>query len=354
MHFITLISVDIPTVEKNPEENTRIQEIIMELEKEQETNPKGFMTKFNLARFRGLSSEFARAVYNAVDAKMEPYCFDTEDPEYVEFCDETEELQHQYKTRTCDCIRLPDGRIAELGDSVLRYRFDIRGNKVYQKKYGMLKKEKRSHKAKKMKAMPNYPVKKLYKTFKEYADTRSTFFATEQAYGYFYNPDGFYDWYVIGGRWPDVFLVKEDCEEYSIGEISAEMCDLQAPMGYRWVVAARKKDIQWAEMRQLELLEIGQMYDKLRQAFEVGKLPAEWHAQITSEGIFRGNRELYIAGEEREQFISRLGYADENMYTRLFAGFLSDSGFEEDQELLREYIENLDENAVLVAVDCHE
>jgi len=62
----------------------------------------------------------------------------------------------------------------------------------------------------------------------------------------------FYDWCVIGGRWPRRFLVKESCKEYSIGERSWDDIDrkIDAPEGYFWVAAARKKDIEWQAMRE--------------------------------------------------------------------------------------------------------
>ena len=63
----------------------------------------------------------------------------------------------------------------------------------------------------------NYPLKKLYKTLGEYAEQYHGYVYNEeeQGYGYYSNPNAFYDWYVIGGRWPRVFLVKESCTEYS-------------------------------------------------------------------------------------------------------------------------------------------
>ena len=68
-----------------------------------------------------------------------------------------------------------------------------------------------------------------------------------EGYGYVYNPDAFYDWYCIGGRWPKLFLIKEDCTDFTVGDRDYPDEYYKAPDGYKWAAAARKKDIQWKE-----------------------------------------------------------------------------------------------------------
>ena len=109
--------------------------------------------------------------------------------------------------------------------------------------------KKRTKAAKRIKALLNYPIKKLYPELSDYASEywELSYHPEHKAYGFYYNPDAFFDWYSIGGRWPDLFLVKEGCKECSIGERSQRYGkeNLPGPEGYKWVCAARKKDIEW-------------------------------------------------------------------------------------------------------------
>ena len=64
-----------------------------------------------------------------------------------------------------------------------------------------------------------------------------------------------------------MFLVKDDCEEYSIGERSWSNSETkyEAPEGYRWVVAARKKDIQWQVMHEWKITTATKEFYKLEE-----------------------------------------------------------------------------------------
>lgn len=88
--------------------------------------------------------------------------------------------------------------------------------------------------------MEHVPYDKIYQTFEKFVEKEyGTFYYEEQeAYGYYYNPDAFYDWYSIGGRWPDMFLVKDDCGEYGIADRSWTCADKEtkAPDGYHWTM----------------------------------------------------------------------------------------------------------------------
>lgn len=113
-----------------------------------------------------------------------------------------------------------------------------------------------------MKALPDYPMKKLYATFEGYAKNYRfhEYHEDKQAFGYYCNPEARWDWFVIGGRWPVTFLVKDTCTEYSLGERTwgDENTVYTVPEGYMWVSAARKKDIEWEAMRNWQLHQIKQ------------------------------------------------------------------------------------------------
>ena len=247
MHYSILVTVDIPKTTPNPEQD---RAILTQLELIGQNRTKDDIVSEILAgRLRNLSNEFARHVDDEVSMSLEPYCEQTDNPAYLEFEDHTDELRDEYENGSVDCIKLPEGKIVSVENPRFWNRYIIGDDgKIYQKYFGPLQHPKRSKSAKKMSVLKNYPYKKLYKTFDDFAQNERYFTYDEQnkGYGYTYNPNAFYDWYSIGGRWPFLFLVKEECEEFSLGESSWAVNDIpQAPKGYKWVCAARKKDIQW-------------------------------------------------------------------------------------------------------------
>lgn len=56
---------------------------------------------------------------------LEPYNCCTENPDYLEFYDKTQELETAY-AKTMDCIKLPEGRIISVKESVGKHRYVIR------------------------------------------------------------------------------------------------------------------------------------------------------------------------------------------------------------------------------------
>ena len=147
--------------------------------------------------------------------------------------------------------------------------------------------------------LPNYPKRKLYRSEKELAEKYYgyEYNAEEDAYGYFCNTASFYDWYSIGGRWPRVFLVPETCTEYSLGHYEGDEEDAKGPEGYRWVAAARKKDIAWDAMTKLYMDAQAESYLKLKQAYETKTLPEKSGLSFRENGINGILRVLYIDGE---------------------------------------------------------
>lgn len=216
MHFRTLVTVNIPEVGPDIKTDREIQESIKNIEIAVERCDKddigqSVMKKICLSRYKGMSNAFAREVYNAVDELLEPYCESTENPDYLEFEDHTDELKDEYENKSVDCIKLPEGRIVSIHNSIVLGKFTVRNGLVYQKQFGQLKNEKRSKSAKKMTALPNYPYKKLYKGFEDFAEEERYMDYNDKykGYGYVYNPDAFYDWYCIGGctspELPEIF-----------------------------------------------------------------------------------------------------------------------------------------------------
>lgn len=302
---------------------------------------------------------------------MDFYAEEPVNPEYLSFNDYTEDLRKDYES-TVDCIRLPQGKIVEASSYPLRCRFVVRDGKVFQREAGPLKHEKRTKKARRMKVLPDYPRKKLYADFKEYAGKIRGFSYNEEhgGYGYISNPNVMWDWYQIGGRWPDVFLVKESCTDYSVGKRNwcNENVELVAPEGYIWVCAAKKKDIEWQVMRDWREKEARGHFSKLEKIFTTGQCEEDFRGTITPEGILYYGEKVYFKGETVDDFLKRLNIPDQRRYPINVHDIIdADSWFSKDDygwtdnetvlanwaKQIDAYIDGLDDETVLVGVDCH-
>lgn len=382
MHFKTLVAVEVPKLEENPIVDLFIEKQIESLKEKYKRNKRNFRAECDLRHLNGLRTEFARCVMTLMYDKMDPYNEQTENPKFLQFEDRTDELRQKYE-ECINCIKLPNGRILPENDWFFRGKFVIHEDgKVYQRNYGQLKNDKRSKKAKKMTAILNYPYKKLYKTFEEFAEIGNGLRYNEYfgGYGYTFNPEAFYDWCVIGGRWPRRFLVKNECKEYSIGNRSWGKLDIEfdAPTGYRWVAAARKKDIQWQVMRDWKLECAKKEFYMFEEIYKSKIIPKDMFCKIAENKLVGDFGMLYyIEGETLESYLKRNHIVDTFKYPAITLGFLDDDGYHEEREVwidsrsrkrvnkqkrknriefrrrLDEYLESIPDEAVIVGVDCH-
>ena len=200
----------------------------------------------------------------------------------------------------------------------------IHNGQVYKRHAGPLNHQKKTKSAKRIKAIPNYPIKKLYPSFSDYATEYWGFYydPEHEAYGFYYNPNAFYDWYSIGGRRPDLFLVKEGCKECSAGERSFFHYGTEIPCseGYKWACAARKKDIEWQAMAGWRLSCAKKQFHSLEKLFLTGEREDGIHRIITDKGILYGKKLIYEKNETEEQYLSRLNFSH---YPVNFYGLLS-------------------------------
>ena len=373
MHFLTLAILEIPEVREHKELDKQIVEALKELELQKQIETKNFMLDFTIGRFQNLQSSFSRAVNDGVSELMYPYCASMEDPEYLEFEDRTEKLREEYES-VVDCIKLPQGTIVEQYGDPLWGRFVVRDGKVFQRDAGSLHHEKRTKKAKRMVALPNYPRKKLYKSFEKYAEERCGFSFDEkhQGYGYYYNPNAIWDWYSIGGRWPEMFLVKDACTEYSIGERSWCNSDRksEAPEGYRWVCAARKKDIAWDAMRDWRNQKAAERFHKLEQMFLAGKTDPDFHGEIVPDGVMHWGELVYRKDSTLEEYLEEYGIPGCWKYPVGSHDIVGEGQWLSVEDSVQDpgtgsyapvdwrscidgYIDDMDEDMVLVSVDYH-
>lgn len=373
-HFVTLVNFNLPEIEENQTDNAKNAMHIAALKEVLKTEPDNFVAKFTLGRLNGLGSTFEREASSMIDELMKPFCECTEDPQYLEFEDKTQEITEGYEKNTVDCVRFPNGTIHSSYHQDVYSRFTIKDGKVYQKKAGPLHHEKRTKKAKKMTALVNYPVKKLYGSVEEYAEDHCCYSYNEahQAYGYMYNPNSFWDWYSMGGRWPFQFLVKDTAERI-VGERSWGNDDAkcEAPDGYIWVCGARKKDIEWDMMKEQQLQAAKREYAILSESFSSGQCPEGSFWRITEEGIVSFVDMIYFNGESEDEYLTRHGLAPEQ---RLLPGAYSflrdgewvskgdmgwwgistnDKEIETWRQMMAEYLDSIPDDDVIVGIDCH-
>lgn len=159
---------------------------------------------------------------------------------YCDFISTTEQNKHDYETGAVSKVRCPDGTLVSPYDEMFRLEGTI----------GIMIGAKSSHKVPENAGFEevDVPFKELYHTFGEYMDSGysdGSWNEEKQDYGYFKNPKGYWDWYIVGGRYRDNLLVKGN--EYVKGERSfLDLSpDKQAPDGYNWASGGIIKDIDF-------------------------------------------------------------------------------------------------------------
>lgn len=257
----------------------------------------------------------------------------------------------------------------------LSQRYELYDGKVYRRRFGPLHHRKQTKKSKRYLALPNYPFRKLFPTAETFMTEYWGCVAEEGTgrYGYYFNPNGEWDWWQIGGRWPFRFLVKDDCDVTVAGEPSylfkePPKCD--APEGYRWVAGARKRDIAWNIMREFIRNQCAAQFHQCKEWFKAGKIPQE-HAgviRLAPDGILSWRNYLYREGEDLEHHLFSLGLSDQHLYPINTFAYVDADGWNDkswktsdsDEEACQawfkavaEFIDKQPDDALLVSVDCH-
>lgn len=373
MHYLSLAALDIPEVQEDKGRDREIVEALEELRRQKELKGRSIQIGLLMERLRGLQSAFSRTVDSCVSDLLYPYYESIPDTSYLEFDDRTEQLLAEYEGMA-DCVRLAQGTVVELFSYMLHGMFIIRDGKVFQRDAGPLHHEKRTKKAKRMKALPDYPLKKVYKDLKDYAENKCgfTFDEEHQGYGFYYNPNAMWDWYSIGGRWPEMFLVKDTCKEYSLGERSWCNADkeLEAPEGYLWVCAARKKDIAWEEMRRWRNKKTTERFEKLERMFLLGQTDSDFTGEIVEDGILHWGEYIYQKDDTLQAYLKKYGIPESCVYpifphdivegetwrSKDDAEFYTESGeylINNWRGYIDKFVEELGAETVLVGVDYH-
>ena len=170
--------------------------------------------------------QFENFIETLAGYRLEPYWENTEDPRYLVFSDCTEEYRADYENDGEILVRLLDGRWVSPFSTAFQRNYTLDEGKIYKRSFGQLHHRKRTKKAKRMKAL-YMPFKKAYRSFSTFAEELCGLARGEEpgTYGFYRNPNAKWDWFQIGGRWPDRFLVKADCPMVHTGEVSLLMQD---------------------------------------------------------------------------------------------------------------------------------
>ena len=370
MHYLTFIAIDIPQLVEDEAENRKVKETI-EYMKKNKPDGKDYLYDIELEELEEGQTTFARAVSQASYEFMEPFGENSED--YQEFFDYTEEFKNIYENDKDDFIKTPDGRIVEPHKVFAGHSFTVYDGKVYEYvSSDTEEKPIRTRLAKKLKALVDYPYKKVYKTFDLFLkETRGDCYnEKENSYGFYFNPNSCYDWCVIGGRWPNTFLVKEDCQEIYLSNESHGY-KKETPQGYKWVTAARMKDIEWKLMQELDREEQIKNYQTYKEYFEKDEVPSGSYLKLKGDELYSQGDLLLKKEASLDEFLIQNGISNELKYPSICYGFIFEgeyhqrwvystaerSGFDraliEWQKEVDVYLDSLAPDDVLVSVDIH-
>lgn len=376
MHYVTLVTVDIEPYMEDETTKAKARELLQKIENHKKENQEHhIILDIYQLEMTMRSTAFSNKVVEEVDAVLEPFYCDVDNPDYLEFEDKTEEYREAYENKTVNLVRFPNGTVLTDRQYAVYHKYEIVDGKLYERNWGPLHHRKRTKMCRRMQVAENVPYSKVYQTFEEFVDEvyGTTYYEEQKAYGYYYNSEAFYDWYSIGGRWPDMFLVKDDCREYGIANRSWTCADKEtkAPTGYHWTCAARKKDIAWQVMYDWELEQAKGCYARLVDAFETGILPEGMHGRIVGESIQIFEGLLYHKGETEAEYLERYFKHKRKKYPLDVYAFLMEGDWitaerfipdgenctiednAEWKDNLEQFIDGLNDETVLVIVDCH-
>lgn len=320
--------------------------------------------------------QFENNVESIVLEQLYPYWANIEDTAYLEFNDCTEQCKEEYATGGEDKVQLVNGQWVSVYDSRFSDTYEVFEGKIYKRAFGPLHHRKRTKKAKRMK-LANIPFRVQYSDYREYAEEYWGFKRKEgaDAYGFYTNPNTEFDWFQIGGRWPDRFLVKADCRDVFSGDLSFFLRDEPAeaaPDGYCWVTGARKKDIAWDLMKELFIQRERETFLSCEKWYQSGKLPSDRHdLSITEKGITSWGKLIYDKGQTLEEHLRSKALSEEYRYPLTTYAVLDDGVWNDLYEMkcvsedngngnnqlwhqvVEKYIASLPEEAMLVSLDCH-
>jgi len=169
--------------------------------------------------------------------------------EFMKFSDEEDDYFCRYHNEKEKMVIMPNGDFVSPNDK--KFKVVMPSQKPFSKykyDYSKLKKGESIEKVipKELK-IEEMAYDKIYKTFEEFMEKKYGYERDKEKgrYGYWYNPNAEYDWYSLGGRWSNILLIKQNAVSYLENLHLREPKVRLAPKGYKWVDAAKVKDIEW-------------------------------------------------------------------------------------------------------------
>jgi len=96
---------------------------------------------------------------------------------------------------------------------------------------------------------------------------------------------------------------------------------IPCPEGYKWVCAARKKDIEWQAMRDWRILGARKHFQSLEKLSLTGERDKDIYGMVTEEGIVNCGRLIYEKGETEEHFLAHHKFNGLKRYPICFTHF---------------------------------
>lgn len=175
------------------------------------------------------------------------------DSPYSEFQDETDEYREQYENETSEMVKLKSGELLCLYDN----RFRIECQWKYPEDSEKIE----------------IPFKERYGTFEEFCEDYHCRKPNEDGrYGYYYNPNAKWDWWILGGRWRGFFKIKP-------GRLSGTELGRPGTFGNKPTHnadSALKGDIDWDGMVSAHREERGKFFDKFFEVLGDNPFPPRW------------------------------------------------------------------------------
>ena len=251
-------------------------------------------------RYEGLAEALS-------DQIMAPYSMIPNEQTPKEFEDETEAAIREYETKRDDFVRLLNGRIVPIYDYGFSKDYVVKDGLICKRRFGPLQREKRTKKAKKMQLLLDCPFKKVYPAFVDYVLQYVGNEFLNWRSGYFYNPQGYWNSFVVGGRYRNQFLVPVDCPfavtgSYGVFEYQHDE-QTYTPEGYRWVAGAKKRNIAWDALKKYREKVPVEQFHQYGAWCAQGGGPAECRLVQMDEGpIKKWGRGCFQGCETLEQF----------------------------------------------------
>jgi len=323
-----------------------------------------------------------------IEDQLAPY--NEQDEKFCEFCDETEELQEEWKNRKVEHVKKLDTGEVDLvwGDKAKDWICGPKSPRIFDDR------RVDSENLPEGFELVDIPVKEMYGSFEEFAEDWHGYRKNEQGlYGYHSNPNAKWDWYQVGGRWSGWLRIKPDAEG-EVGSPGVFGKDEPRPDEHMFVdrLQIGDLDIEWMENYERE--KAYKLYDELtvfKREYPLYKFWSECLAKVGEDYTIEQARAEYHAQPERDRkalnevyqsffgmdageilAMGREAYAESKVssafspYAMLingkwvakgemgWFGMSNDDHTQDDWDnQVRQYLKSLDPDIMLTVVDCH-